>query len=205
MKTEIADHLDDDSLNDQIGAAIRRAIRYFERRRFYFNERTFNFNTAVGRETYTLADAADIAALLEIQSSYLVKDGIRCPIHVADYAAIDAMQTGTKSGTPRQWAYFAKQVLLFPIPAGVWPVTISAHVRLAELAGDDDSNAWTDDAYDLIIESAERLLAINVTQDPAAVLESDPLIREELDALLNETQLRRGRPMQQIDPALVGS
>lgn len=203
MRTRIADEIDDDGIDAQIGKAILTAIEYYARTRFFFNQKTFTFSTVADQELYTLSDAADIATFLEIDASYFTSSGNRYPIYPVSHATIDAEQTGTITGRPATWAYFAQKIRLFPIPDAVYVVTVSAHYRLTALSADADTNVWTTDAEELIRQRAKRILALDITKEATDVLAAQSLEEMALDALLYETQLRRGRPVLQMDAALV--
>ncbi|MGL4559846.1 MAG: hypothetical protein ACRCV5_20305, partial [Afipia sp.] len=50
------------------------------------------------------------------------------------------------------------QIRLYPIPDAVYTVTLSYLQKIAEPASDGDSNAWTEEAEELIRASAIRRL-----------------------------------------------
>lgn len=200
MATRIADEVDDDGLTNQIVNAIDTAIGTYERRRFYFNLKTFTFSTVASQEYYDPAIAADIATFAEVDTQYLTSGGIRFPLNVTTFGAIDESQTGSVTGRPTNWAVFGQKFRLYPIPLEVFVVTVAGHCRLAA----SDTSAWYSDAEELIRQRAKRILAVDVTKDVDAALAAQSLENEALEALLLETQRRRGRPLLRVDMALTG-
>lgn len=203
MAARIENELDDDDLDDEITAAIQTAIKHYERKRFYFNQKTFTFATVADQEYYAAADAADIATFLEVQTQYLTSGGIRYPINVTTFGAIDESQNGTVKGRPTNWAFFARKFRVYPIPDAVNTVTVAGHYRLATITDPAEGNAWFDDAEELIRQRAKRILAMDVTKEISDAQAAQALEEMALDALLYETQLRRGRPLLRVDAALM--
>jgi hypothetical protein len=203
MRERIADEVDDGDIDTQIGRAILTAIRFYERTRFWFNQKTFTFATVAAQEEYSVSDAADIATFLEVKSAYITSSGIRYPFPQVDYEVLDAAQNGAITGRPTNWAYFAQKIRPFPIPDAAYTATISAHYRLTELSADGDTNVWTTEAEELIRQRAKKILAIDITKEPMDSVGADALETAALEGLLRETALRRGRPLLMVDPALI--
>lgn len=203
MQARIANEIDDDDLGDEITSAIQSAIKHHERRRFYFNQKTFTFPTVAAQEYYAAADAADIATFLEVQTQYLTSGGIRYPINVTSFEAIDESQNGTVTGRPTNWAFFGQKFRLYPIPDAVYTVTVAGHYRLATITDPALGNAWFDDAEELIRQRAKRIIAMDITKEISDAQAAQALEDMALEALLYETQLRRGRQLLRVDPALV--
>lgn len=202
MQLRIANEIDDDGIADEITLAINTAIRHHERERFYFNQKIFTFATVAAQEYYTLTDAADIATFLQVDSQYLTSGSTRYPINVTDFATMDAAQDGLTTGRPTNWAFFAQKFRLYPIPDAAYTVTVAGHYRLTTATLPADTNAWLDDAEELIRQRAKRILAIDITKELTDAQAAEALETMALDALLYETQLRRGRPLLRVDPAL---
>jgi hypothetical protein len=202
METRIENEVDDAGIAAEITAAINTAIKFYERKRFYFNQKTFTFPTVAAQEYYALADAADIDTFLQVDTQYITASGVRYPINVTEFALIDAAQNGLVTGRPTNWASFAQKIRLYPIPTDAETITVAGHYRLATAVAPTDTNAWFTDGEELIRQRAKRILALDVTKEPQDALAAQVLEDAALEALLYETQLRRGRPLLQLDPAL---
>lgn len=68
-------------------------------------------------------------------------------------------------GKPNVFTYIDGQIMLWPIPIAVYTIRPHMHYSLATLSADTDSNAWTNDAEQLIRAHAKLLLYTNVIED----------------------------------------
>lgn len=194
MKTRIADELARSDLTTQIARSITTAIAYYERKPFWFNDGLDTFSTVASQEYYGTADLAAIATLVKIRSLRLTVSGSRYPIQQRPFEYIDKISVmPTVTGWPNQYAYWNKQIRVYPIPQGVYTFTLAYIKRLTALASDSETNAWTDDAEVLIRTRAKLDLMINVMREPnlqddIALLNAQ--LGQELIALRGETASR---------------
>ncbi len=144
LKNQIAGDLHRDDLSSQIAQAITDAITHYERERWSFLE---------GRATMTTINAQAWYAVptdvLSFDNMIVTLSGARCPLNRTDYLSVDNYDTGQYTGVPTEWVYYADQIRLYPPPNSAYTITLSYHKKLSALT-DDDSNAWTTDAKDLI-------------------------------------------------------
>lgn len=192
MKSRIADEIADSTLTSQIVLAINSAIKHHERREFYFNTKVGTFLTVAAQEYYGSAANADIPSIIRILGMKVTSGGYKYDVTGSPFSEIDSAQDGTLTGTPRNYSYFSERIRLYPIPAAVETITMAYVYRLTALSADSDSNAWTDDAEELIRQRAKLILATDTLRDidmaqAAGVMESTAL-----NALLKETKLRKG-------------
>jgi hypothetical protein len=184
--------------------AIQSAIAKWEREPFYFNQ-TYGtlFTTVAGQEFYTSSDAAAIATSPDLIKLQVTISGQRYPITPRTWQYIaDISANASVTGQPCDYAYFAERIRLYPIPDGAYTVTQSGTQRLTALSANSDTNAWTQDAYDLIRSEAKLILALEVLHDAdlAARMQraiygdpTNPRIRGYLYPLQAETARRSGR------------
>jgi hypothetical protein len=210
MQTTIAYELGGRSdLTTQIQNAIQTAIAKWERTRFYFNELndTNGFSTTAGKEFYSAADYALIGTIVHIDKIHALVSNNRYTLeprtwqYIEDYAvnpSVQAPPTGISD-----YSYYAETLRFYPIPDGVYPITISGTKRLTALASSGDSNAWTQDAEALIRCEAKLDLYLNVLKDDeqAAAMKvqiygdpSDPHTVGYLSAIQGETFKRQAVP-----------
>jgi hypothetical protein len=203
LQQRIADELDDDDLRTggQIAKAIKSAIAFHERRRFYFNTTvSHTFSTVDGQEFYGAADLSAIPDIISIFWMYVTVSGVRYPVLPVPGEMITQSQSGyVLSAPPRYYSYEAQQIRLYGIPNAIWTVTMSDLYRLPELSADGDSNAWTTDAEELIRQTAERIIMRDITKEIPRGSSMLPAEQEALDALYRETRLRMGNTTLRAD------
>lgn len=195
LRNRIADEIYDTTLTTNVNEAIQSAIKHYERRKLWFNQKTGTFATVADQEYYGSSANTDIPDLLEIFSMVGSLSGTKMPIRPVEFSTIDDAQTGSVKAFPEQFAYFNEQIRLYPIPDGAYTVTMAYHYRLAALSADGDTNAWTTDAEELIRTRAKRLLALHKLWDVEMWTRLEPLERELFTTLQNETRMRRSNRM----------
>ena len=155
--------------------AIQTAIAKWEREPFYFNQAyttsdvgpgTPFFTTVKGQEIYTATDGPLMATAPETTLLHVLVGANRYPMTPRTWGYIDQISTNPAvTGQPIEWAYYAAQIRLYPIPDAAYPVTAVQTLRQVALGADGDTNAWTTDAYDLIRSEAKLVLAREVLFD----------------------------------------
>jgi hypothetical protein len=187
----IADETVRSDLSDQIEREIISAIKYYERRRFYFNETVSSLTLSTSQEWYSSTDLSDIPNFVEIDSIKLTVSQTLYPLIRRPYGYIEQVQSSTNGpGDPTDYTYYRQQLRFYPIPQQQRMATISYVKREATLSATTDSNAWTNDAEELIRARAKASLTANVIRDleMAAVYKGQEA--EALSALDQETILR---------------
>lgn len=156
----------DTSITDIVTFDIISAIREYESQRFYFNERSLSI-TLSATNTYALslwvATDATLADIIEIdQMSVLINSGTRRymlkPIGFNQIRDEIDTQPAQPTGNPTYYALWSQSIKLDSYPATAITGTIDCHVRLKELATGSDTNAWTNDAFELIRFAAQKRL-----------------------------------------------
>lgn len=169
MMDRIADELNRSDLTTQIGYAIKSAIKVYDKQRFWFNEsRSFTFSTVVGQEFYTSSDNTDIPNLLFIDTVQLtITSTDKYLLEHVPYEQIEAISSNTTvdQGQPTWFAYYGKQLRLYPIPDAVYSVRVSGHWALSDLSLTTDTNAWMTDGEILIRSRAKREILTHVIRD----------------------------------------
>lgn len=148
--------------------AVRSAIAKWEREPFYFNEVYSQnlFNTSPGQEFYSSSAAGMVANSPGILKLHVLISSNRYTLNVRTWQYLEDVSTNPAvTGQPTEYAYFAEQMRLYPIPNGVYPITLSATQRAAEMTEDGDTSVWTTDAFDLIRSESKLILAQEVLYD----------------------------------------
>lgn len=148
--------------------AIQSAIAKWEREPFYFNEYydTAFFTTVSSTEFYGVAAAPAIATVVNIERLHILIASRRYSLVPRRWVYLqDVSISPSTTGKPTDYAYFASQIRLYPIPDGAYPVTITGTKQFTALSADGDANVWTQDGYDLIRAEAKLILAQEVLHD----------------------------------------
>lgn len=198
LTADIADDVDDTSgeYGAQITAAVLAAIRYCERKMYYFNEtRDETFVTVGTQEWYGAAANANIPTLVRIQRAYFV-DSATNVIEMRRYIP-EEMEilsgNGVATGQPYAWTYFKQQIRIYPIPNAVYTIRLQlGPYRLVPLVNPTDSNAWLNEAYDMIKARAKYILHKNTLKDPGLAMEALNDFEDQNRSLKAETAARNG-------------
>ncbi len=191
MQTRIADELIDSGAlsTAQIKAAIQSAIKFYERKPFYFNQKKEGtFSTVASQEYYGSAANSDIPYIIQFFGFTIGTS--KNPVTKVDFSAIDAVQTGSITGEPSSYAYWEQKIRLYPIPSAVYTATMAYIYRLTTLSADGDTNAWMTDAEELIRQSAKRILALDILHADDIAMRCYNREAEVFDELKAETARR---------------
>lgn len=194
MRDRIADELDRADMATQIEREIKSAIAYYERRRFWFNEKRTNFATVVSQEWYTSADDSDIPNLLTLDMAKIaINATTKHDLELLPYAELEFVSDGGEAdeGQPTSLAYFQKQIRLYPIPDASYSVVLSGIFALDSLSASADTNAWMTDGEALIRQRTRRMIYSNVIRDPELAQEAGRLEAEELRVLIEATSQKK--------------
>jgi hypothetical protein len=202
-RTDLLTALSDSNLTlSPIQNAIQSAVSKWEREPFYFNEAYTVpwFTTVASQEFYTSSDAASIATTPDVDDLHILISSNRYTLTKRSWQYMEDMSVSpTNTGQPQDWAYFAEEIRLYPIPDGAYPVRASRTTKADALSADSDSNVWTTDAFDLIRSEAKLILAQEVIHDVDLATRmklaiygdpGDPRITGYLSALKGETTRR---------------
>lgn len=174
LKATIADNLNRTDLTTQIAALIPRAIEHFADERFWFNEDRKTITTTASNEYATIPSGlrAEDAVLVTIGGSrYRLSK--RSTMYIEDLHAAT-----TTEGQPSDYAWINTQFRFWPTPNDAFTITVLGVYDIAYPATDNDSNAWTDQARELIAGQVEFYIARDILRDP-----------ERLQSAVNAVQL----------------
>lgn len=203
MRARIADEYVNEAITTaQINAAIQTAIKHYERKPFYFNQKTGTFPTVASQEYYSSSDLSDIPNIVHIVSALATVDSFKRKLHPVDFAMMDDCQDGTVTGPPENLAVFKQQLRLYPIPDAIYTVTLAYTYRFAALSADGDANAWMTDGEELIRQRAKRTLALDYLEADDLAARAAALEGEALDELMAEGRRRLPNTILRPDAAL---
>jgi hypothetical protein len=192
LQNAIATDLTRPDLTDQIKSAILDAVRHYETARFYFNvTRSLTFSTVIGQAAYGSAALTQIPDIIGLDALFLTDSGR--PYELDKYEADEfewLQSTSTGNGRPCAYTYIDSQILLWPAPVAVYTMRPHMHYKLTELSADADTNAWTNDAEQLIRCHAKLLLYSNLIEDADGVARMSAQIQAHKDRLDYKTSAR---------------
>lgn len=169
MQVRIADELARADLTTQIQKAILSAIEFYKDDRFWFNEGEVTLNTVAGTASQALPTSP--TAIGEIDIVTATVSGERYEVFEDSYDWIRQNQDLTTFvGQPYKYAIFDESIWYYPIPDAVYPIIFSGLVYFATLTTGSDTNAWMNEAEELIRTRAKwDLFSNTIRNDKEAV------------------------------------
>jgi hypothetical protein len=192
LQNRIASDLTRDDLTSQIKSAIGDAVKNYETSRFYFNTtRSLTFPTVIGQVAYAASDLPQIPNIIRIDSLWLRDSVSTFPLTRLEPDEFEWLQNNfTGNGRSTDFTYIDGQILLWPAPVAVYTMRPHMHYRLDPLSADTDSNAWCNDAEQLIRCHAKLLLYTNLLEDVDGAQRMSAQIQSYKDRLDYETSAR---------------
>lgn len=207
MRARIADELanDGDITAAQINYAINDSIKLYERRDWWFNTSQVTFVTSSGGEYYVSSPTSTFENMVDVLSMVMTNNGVKTPMYAVDNSDIDASQSGSVTGVPRNYGRIAQKIRLFPIPDAAYTIELAYTYKLDALVSDSDENAWMDEAEELIRQSAKRRIALNYLQADDLAARFATMEREAYAALLAEDRRRHPNTLLRTEAMLRSS
>lgn len=166
MRSRIADDLDRTDLSTQIDKAINRAIEYYEKERFWFNEKIATFTTVASQKNYSSSDGIP-TDILEIDYVEVTINGREDKLIRRTYDWIRELIGFDGTGYPTDYCYYQENFYFYLIPNGAYTITVSYQQKYSgtQLSSDSDTNDFLSYAEDLIEARARAWLYARVIKD----------------------------------------
>jgi hypothetical protein len=161
MSDRIADELARDDLTTQIQRAIKSAVRHYSRERFWFNEARSTASTTSSTEFYAVP-----SDFLEPDILKITVQSYDYPLIERDWEYLEEVDSSNYIGQPTDWGYFANQFRVYPVPDGMYVLTLSYLKSLETLSATTDTNAWMVEGEELIRARAKWDLYANILMEP---------------------------------------
>jgi hypothetical protein len=165
MRNRIANYINRSDLTTEINDAITRAIEFYEKERFYFQETTGTFSTIADQESYGTADSIPTDIKEIDQVIITLSSTNKQPLIRRTYDYIKNVNIGQSTGDPIDYAWYASKFWFYPIPDSVKTITLSYKKSYTALSADADTNDWTTKAEDLIENHALFTVYSQVLKD----------------------------------------
>jgi hypothetical protein len=162
------DYLNRTDLGSETKRAIQRAIKHYERERFWFNQTA----TALAAGSASFSIAAIPSDFLCLNHVTIRDSSIDTLLSIRAYDRIQYQHTlATASGVPTEICEHNLQLVMNRMPASATTITLHYTHALSTLSADADSNEWTEAAENLIAHRAAADMLGNVLRvgDPLLV------------------------------------
>lgn len=140
--------------SSDVAASIQQAIRYYERRRWQFNETISNLAAIAGSGSIALP-----ANFLVLDMLKIVSNGSTDELNRESIQYIHEMRDNATSGLPTHFTIYRNKFELAVVPDSAYVIPCYYLKSLTALSVSSDSNAWTDGIMqDLIVARANHLM-----------------------------------------------
>lgn len=163
--------------------AVADAIAQYKMEAFWFNRASGSGNTTADVATITIPSGVYVPNVVSYDGEALV----RVPLH--------EIQHRTETGVPSYWAENEESIQLWPIPDGVYSISVYGLADIDAPASGGSSNIWTTEAYNLILNAAKRILCEGALQWPEKVASALAAEDRALMALRRESRRRDRSPL----------
>lgn len=193
MQARIVSETNRDDLLDELQSALLRsinqAIEFYADTRFWFNETTQPAICTPNNEYVAQPGGLRKIDRLSVQvgsNSYTLKP--------QSFTWVDEMARINPGnlGQPTDYAVYGYQVRLYRMPNIAYPLNFIGIINLAPLVDGGDTNAWMNEAQDLIAARARYVLYRDQFRDQAGAALAQEATAEALGRLGHETTKRLG-------------
>jgi len=201
MIARITDEINRPEILARIPNAIQSAIRYYESERFWFSEGESTASTVIGQQSYAVP-----TDLLEPDKLTLTDTtpNIRYTLRRRSWAWLRAhLIDPDTTAQPDDWAYYADQIWLYPIPEEVYTLTLSFLKRATALSAYTDTNDWMVHGEELIRSRAKWDLLAHSANDPQAAMVMAQAEERALYNLRGKSEQKISTPQLSYDDGLM--
>lgn len=183
------DYLNRYDLQDAVKRAIANTIRCHEGHRWWFNETATSTACTVGQSYLGVPSDFLVLDLLELNHG-----GTRIKLRQEDFDTIRRMNATSATSLPTHFCYRGDRFELALQPDSAYTATCHYIHSLPALSADTDSNAWTNEASNLIAHGAtlELLTSTISTPDDRKIRHHENMFRMALTEMYtrNDTRLQ---------------
>lgn len=186
---EIQDRIANDYLNrtdftSEVKRAILASVRFYERRRWRFNETATSVTTSAGQTFITLPTNFLVPYILKLTANGSVDE-----LQRQDLNYILTMRDNASRGLPTDYTLYANRIELAVVPDSAYSCPVYYVKSLPELSASADSNGWTTGAMqDVIAYRASKLIWANTIRNDKEALKFAALEQEALVTVVEELQ-----------------
>lgn len=181
------DYLNRYDLMEAVKRAIQNSIKCYEAQRYWFNETASSTTMTVN--SASLGVPSDFLVLDRIEMAY---SGTRCALRQEPFDIIREMNATSAVSVPTHFAYRGNRFEVALMPGSAYATTIYYLHSLPTLSADSDSNAWTNEAANLIAHDATLGILCSTIQpnDNRAIQRHQNMLRMAMNELNCRNTLR---------------
>lgn len=169
------------TLSTDVRNAVLEAVEHYKTDRFWFNEASVSFNVSL---TSVYALSTIIPDMVKIDSLKVYQNSTAYLLTRTSWQTLDLVDVGNvTSTTPTDYAVHHEMLRLYPTPNATTSATVIYHKAITLSSSATASNAWTNEAADLIRHRAKALLYAGVLLDPAAAQVEQSMENQTLNRL----------------------
>lgn len=159
------DYLNRTDLSAETKRSLIRAVRHYEKERFWFNTTATAINASTASTGMVLP--ADFLALDFVTVRTVTGGSADNIVSMRTFERVAYQNRSLTSGVPEEVALRGNSIHFFPRASSAFPVTIYYTHALTTLSADADTNDWLSAAEDLIVHHAAADMIANVLRgDP---------------------------------------
>ena len=152
------------TLSSVVQNAVLDAVKFYQDKRFYFNEAQINFNLSL-TTVYSLSSV--IPKMVAIDTFKVWTNGSPYLLQRAQWNQIEKWDYETGSSTtPTDYAIHHEMLRIYPLPSGTLSAQVNYHKAITQSSSNSSSTVWTNEAEDLIRYRAKGLIYATVLLDP---------------------------------------
>lgn len=156
------DYLNRSTFTSEVKRSILAAVRFYERRRWRFNETA----TSIATVASTTFAALPANLLVPLEPYQITQNGSVIPLIEDTLEEVLAMRANATTGPPTHYAIFGNKIEFAVTPDSAYSTTMYYIKSLTELSADSDTNSWTTGAMqDLIVYHATKLMYSGVLRN----------------------------------------
>lgn len=184
LKTRIYDEIHQ-TLSTAVQNACLDAVKFYQDKRFYFNEASVNFNLSL---TTQVALSTIIPKLIAIDTLKVWSGNVPYLLQRASFTKIEGWDYETGSAnTPTDYAIHHEYLRIYPRPSVTLSAQANYHKAITMSASNSSSTVWTNEASDLIRYRAKGLLYSSNLLDPQQAQIENILESQALNRLFSRT------------------
>jgi len=199
MRTAISEDVRETDINAAIDGAINASIKYYQQKRFWFNEtRDASFATVEGQSIYGVADNALIPQFIKFDGLYITvnSSNIR-QLRPIDLDHWEERQDVQANSEPYSYVYYQEALMLYPTPgAGTgspYSVRMTGHISIPAPVDDvEENNVWMNEAFELIRARSNKIVESRTLRDFEQAAMWAGWEKEEYDKMVGETVRKTG-------------
>ena len=173
------------TLSVDVRNACLDAVKYYQDKRFYFNEASVNFNLSL---TTQVALSAIIPKMIAIDTFKVWSGSAPYLLERSSFSDIEKWDYETGSAnTPTDYAIHHEFLRIYPRPSVTLSAQANYHKAITMSSSNSSSTVWTNEASDLIRYRAKGLLYATVLLDPQQAQVEQVLETQALTRLFSRT------------------